>query len=123
MGFSHRRLKGLRCKELNSVICEILQDRCAQVDFTAAFCNALTHFKGGELCQLALSFEQKLGGTGNNFCALFDRASCPRHKSLVCGRQGVHHFLIGMLCEGLKDFSSSWIYAAVWHGELLCSSH
>jgi hypothetical protein len=27
-----------------------------------------------------------------------------------------------MLSEGLKNFSSSWIYAAVWHAELLCSS-
>jgi len=62
MSVSHRGLEGLRCKELCGVFCEILEDRGAQLDFTAAFCNALTHFKGGELSQLALPFEQKLGG-------------------------------------------------------------
>jgi hypothetical protein len=30
------------------VVCEILEDRGAQLDFTTAFYNALTHFKGGE---------------------------------------------------------------------------
>src|ERR1700733_14671304 len=58
----------------------------------------------------------------NNFCAPVDWERGPRHKSLVRCGQGFHHLLICMLCEGLKDFSSSWIYAAVWHGELLCSS-
>jgi hypothetical protein len=122
MSVSHRGLEGLRCKELCGVVCEILKDRGAQFDFTAAFCNALTHFEGCEFSQLALPFKQKLGGAGNNLCALFDWECCPRHKSLVRGGQGVHHFLIGVLCEGLKNFSSSWIYAAIWHGELLCSS-
>jgi hypothetical protein len=62
MGVSHRGLDGLRCKELRGVVCEILEDGGAQLDFTAAFCNALTHFKGGEPSQLGLPFEQKLGG-------------------------------------------------------------
>src|SRR5579859_3550526 len=122
MCLSHRRLEGLRCKELCGVVCKILENGGAQVDFTAAFSNAFTHFNGGEVCQLALPFDQKLGGAGNNLGALCDWARCPRHKSLVRGGQGVHHFLIGVLREGLKNFSSSWIYAAVWHGELLCSS-
>jgi hypothetical protein len=72
-----------------------------------------------ELSQFALSFEKKLGSAGNNPGALFDWAGSPRHKRFVRGGQGVHHFLIGVLWEDPKDFSSSWIYAAVWHGKLL----
>jgi hypothetical protein len=45
----------------------------------------------------------------NNFRAPVDWERGPRHKGLVRGGQGFQHLLIGMLCEGLKNFSSSWI--------------
>jgi hypothetical protein len=113
MSISHRGFEGPGCKELCGVVCEILQDRGAQFDFTAAFSNALPHFKGGKLRQLGLAFKQKLGSARNDLCTLFNWTSRPRHKGLVRNGQSVHHFLIGMLCEDLKDFSSGWIYAAI----------
>jgi hypothetical protein len=74
MGVSYRGLEGLRCKEPCGVVCEILKDRGAQLDFAVAFCDSLPHFKGGQLSQLALSFEQKLGGAG----IIFARSSIGR---------------------------------------------
>ena len=122
MRISHRRFDGLRCEERRRVVCEVLEDGGAQFDFAATLRNALSHFKGGKPCQFAFLFEKKLSGAGDDLRALFDRACCPGNERLIRSGQGVHHFLISVLCEGLEDFSSGWIYAAIWHGGFLYSS-
>src|ERR1700694_6080770 len=122
MRIPHRRFDGLRCEERCRIVCEVLEDGGAHFDFAATFCNALSHFECGKSCQFAFLFEKKLSGAGDDLRAIFNRACCPGNERIVRGGPGSHHLLISMLCEGLKNFSSNWIYAAVWHGELLCSS-
>src|SRR5580704_329086 len=112
MSFPHGGLDSLRRKELCRIICEVLQNRSTQFNLTAALRYTLTHFECGQFGQFALPLQQELSCTRNSLCALVDRERGPRCKSLVRGSQGFHHLLISMLCEGLKNFPSSWIYAA-----------
>lgn len=101
---------------------EVLQDCCAEFDFTAAFRNTFSHFERSKPCQFALLFQKKLSRAGNDLCTLVDRARRPGDKRLIRCGQSRHHFLIGVFCESFEYFASGRVYAAVWHGQILCGS-
>src|ERR1700722_19562686 len=114
MRITPHRLNWFGCKKRRRVVGEVLEDRGAHFYLAAAFCNALSHLKGGKLCQFLLLVEEQLSGTSDELCALFDRACCPGNEGTIGLGQGIHHLLIGVLREGLESFSSGRIDAAIW---------
>jgi hypothetical protein len=60
---SHRGLEGLRARNCEAWSANYWRIAALNSASPRLFCNTLAHFKGGELSQLALPFEQKLGGT------------------------------------------------------------
>jgi hypothetical protein len=65
---------------------------------------------------------QKLRIAGKNSRALFDWAGAQDNNALsAVARASIISWSVCFV-EGIKDIFSSWIYATIWHVELICSS-